>query len=157
MQLALFQPDIPQNLGTLIRFCACMGMPLHIIEPCGFPLDEKKMRRAAMDYYEKAEIIRHVDWNAFRQATMGSRLVLATTKAARPYTEIKYQKGDILLLGRESAGVPQEVHDAADERVLIEMQNGCRSLNIAVSAAMIGGEMVRQITSGGQGHNECQS
>ncbi len=145
MQLAVFQPDIPQNLGTLIRFCACMGMPLHIIEPCGFPLNEKKMHRAAMDYADKAEVIRHVDWHEFQKTTLGSRLILATTKAAKPYTEINYKKGDILIMGRESAGVPDEVHAAADERVLIEMHNECRSLNIAVSASMIAGEMIRQV------------
>lgn len=144
MQLALFQPDIPQNLGTLIRFSACMDICLHIIEPCGFPLDEKKMRRAAMDYVDKAQVIRHTDWNAFLKSIGESRLILATTKAAKPYTQINYKKDDILLLGRESAGVPDEVHAAADERVLIEMQNGCRSLNIAVSAAMIAGEIIRQ-------------
>lgn len=144
MQLALFQPDIPQNLGTMIRFVACMGVTLHIIEPCGFPLDERKLKRAAMDYADKTEISRHVDWGAFQQATCDQRLVLATTRAATPYTNVVYQPNDILLMGRESAGVPEEVHEAADVRVLIPMQEGCRSLNIAVSAAMIGGEMLRQ-------------
>lgn len=144
MQLALFQPDIPQNLGTLIRFSACMGISLHIIEPCGFPLDEKKMRRAAMDYYDKAEVIRHVDWDSFKNSIGDSRLILATTKAAKSYLKINYKKDDILLLGRESAGVPDEVHAAAHKRVLIEMHNECRSLNIAVSGAMIMGEMIRQ-------------
>jgi len=148
MQLALFQPDIPQNLGTLLRFSACMGVKLHIIEPCGFPLDEKKMKRAAMDYAEKAQIIRHADWQEFlseigRQES-GVRIILATTKAATPYTGVTYRKDDILLLGRESAGVPDFVHASADERVLIPMQPGYRSLNIAVSAAMIAGEMLRQ-------------
>ncbi len=149
MQLALFQPDIPQNLGTLIRFSACMGFPLHIIEPCGFPLDEKKLRRAAMDYAELADVRRHVSWDAFvlsyKKQSPAARLVLASTKAAKPYAEVKYQPDDILLLGRESAGAPSFVHDAADERVLIEMQEGCRSLNIAISAAMIAGEMMRQV------------
>jgi len=144
MQLAVFQPDIPQNVGTLIRFSACMGVKLHIIEPCGFPIDEKKMRRAAMDYADKAEVIRHVGWEEFRVQNSEFRIILATTKAAKPYTKINYKKNDILLMGRESAGVPEEVHAAADERVLIEMQEGCRSLNIAVSAAMIAGEMIRQ-------------
>lgn len=145
MRLALFQPDIPQNLGTLIRFCACMGIPLHIIEPCGFPLDEKKMRRAAMDYYDKAQITRHADWEAFRAATKGSRLILATTKTDTPYSKVQYQPDDILLMGRESAGVPQHVHDVADITVTISMQPECRSLNLAVSTAMIAGEMLRQL------------
>ncbi len=144
MQLAVFQPDIPQNLGTLIRFSACMGVKLHIIEPCGFPLDEKKMRRAAMDYVDKAQLIRHFSWEEFLKENAEHRIILATTKAAKPYAKINYKKNDILLMGRESAGVPEEVHAAAHERVLIEMQKGCRSLNIAVSAAMIAGEMIRQ-------------
>lgn len=147
MQLALFQPDIPQNLGTLIRFSACMGISLHIIEPCGFPLDEKKMRRSAMDYYDKAAVTRHVSWQAFLAATQGHRLILATTKGAVPYTEVTYQPKDILLMGRESAGVPEQVHQQADERIYIPMQPDCRSLNIAVSAAMIMGEGIRQLSS----------
>jgi tRNA (cytidine/uridine-2'-O-)-methyltransferase len=145
MQLALFQPDIPQNLGTIIRFCACMGVTLHIIEPCGFPLDEKKLKRAAMDYYEQVDLRRHVDWEHFLEATKGSRIVLATTKASEPYTEVTYLPDDILLMGRESAGVPDIVHEVSDLRVLIPMRPECRSLNIAVSAAMIAGEMLRQV------------
>ncbi len=144
MQLALFQPDIPQNLGTLIRFCACMGIALHIIEPCGFPFDEKKVRRAALDYADKAKLIRHVDWKSFVEATAKNRLILATTKSAKPYMQVRYEKDDILIMGRESAGAPNYVHMHADERVIIRMEEGCRSLNIAVSAAMIMGEMLRQ-------------
>ncbi len=143
MQLALYQPDIPQNLGAFIRMAACLGLPLHIIEPCGFPLDDRRMRRAAMDYYDRAQIIRHAQWAEFLAAKK-SRLILLTTRAAEPYTEIGYLPGDILLLGRESAGVPQEVHDAADLRVTIPMQSGCRSLNVALAAAMVAGEAVRQ-------------
>lgn len=154
---ALYQPDIPQNLGAFIRLSACLGMPLHIIEPCGFPLDDRKIRRAAMDYGAAAEVIRHVGWEEFEIRRLGGspltlqasppRLILLTTKAATPYTAICYQPDDILLLGRESAGVPEEVHAAADERVYIPMQAGCRSLNIALSAAMVAGEALRQITS----------
>ena len=149
MQLALFQPDIPQNVGTLIRFSACMGITLHIIEPCGFPLDEKKLRRAAMDYADKVDLIRHKNWEGFLSAisrqSPAVRMILATTKGSQPYSKVTYQPDDILLMGRESAGVPDFVHAAADERVLIEMQPECRSLNIALSAAMIAGEMIRQV------------
>lgn len=144
MDLALFQPDIAANVGTLIRFCACMDISLHLIEPCGFPLDDKRMRRSAMDYYNSARIQRHVSWPAFQQAIKGRRLVLATTKAATDYTSAHYRPQDILLMGRESAGVPDEVHAAADLRVLIPMPGGGRSLNVAVSSGMIAGEMLRQ-------------
>lgn len=145
MQLALFQPDIPQNVGTLIRFAACMGIKLHIIEPCGFPFNEQKLKRAAMDYADKVDLQRHVDWNAFLQnKPENARLVLATTKAATEYTALEYVVDDILLMGRESAGVPDFVHEKVDLRVCISMQPGCRSLNIALSAAMIAGEILRQ-------------
>lgn len=144
MRLALYQPDIPQNAGAAIRLCACLGIGLDIIEPCGFPWDDAKIRRAAMDYIDAAELVRHSSWAAFGAAYPHSRKILMTTKAAVPYTAFTFQEGDILIAGRESAGVPDEVHEAADGRVLIPMQPGMRSLNVINSAAMISGEALRQ-------------
>jgi tRNA (cytidine/uridine-2'-O-)-methyltransferase len=139
MHIALYQPDIPQNLGAFIRLSACLGTKLHVIEPCGFPLDERKIRRAAMDYYDKAQMTRHGGWEEFRiwNQESGNRLILLTTKAAVDYRTIHYQPNDVLLLGRESAGVPDEVHNAADLRVMIPMAEGCRSLNVTLAAAMV--------------------
>jgi tRNA (cytidine/uridine-2'-O-)-methyltransferase len=143
-RLALYQPDIPQNAGTLMRLGACTGVGLDIIEPCGFILDDKRMKRSVMDYADHADVTRHVSWPAF-QAQRRGRLVLLTTRAAVPYTQVTYQPDDILLLGRESAGVPDDVHDAADLRVLIPMRPGTRSLNVAIAAAMVLGEVLRQV------------
>ncbi len=141
--LALYQPDIPQNVGAAMRLCACMGCPLDIIEPCGFPWDERKIRQSAMDYYEAAHLTRHSSWDKFRE-TQQSRLILMTTKAALPYTDFTFQPGDILLAGRESAGAPENVHNAADARIFIPMQPGLRSLNVINASAMILGEALRQ-------------
>jgi tRNA (cytidine/uridine-2'-O-)-methyltransferase len=143
IRLALYQPDIPQNVGAAMRLCACLGCPLDIIEPCGFPWDERKIRQSAMDYYEAASVTRHTSWNAFREGKRG-RTVLMTTKAAIPYTDYPFQPGDILLAGRESAGVPDDVHDAADARLLIPMRPGLRSLNVINACAMMLGEALRQ-------------
>lgn len=144
MRLALFEPDIPQNTGTLIRLGACLGVGVDIIEPCGFLWNEPKLRRAGMDYLELAEVHRHASWTAFRAARTESRIVLLTTKAAQPYTGFAFLPSDILLLGRESAGVPDHVHDAAAARLIIPMRPGLRSLNVALSAAMVLGEALRQ-------------
>jgi tRNA (cytidine/uridine-2'-O-)-methyltransferase len=148
MRLALFEPDIPQNLGAFIRLAACLGVPLDIIEPCGFPVDDKRIRRAAMDYYDLATIARHASWTAFRTAHLAGqpsgRLVLLSTAGAVPLPEAAFQADDILLLGRESAGVPADVHDAADLRVRIPLQPGARSLNVALAAAMVLSEGLRQ-------------
>ncbi len=146
MRLALFQPDIPQNLGGAIRLCACLGAGLEIIEPCGFPLSDRSLKRAALDYGGHAEVIRHSSWTDFlgAEACKGGRLVLFTTRGVRPFTEFDYRPGDTLLFGRESAGVPDEVHAAADARLLIPMQPGLRSLNVVVAAAMALGEALRQ-------------
>lgn len=144
MHLALFEPDIPQNTGALIRLGACLGVPIDIIEPCGFLWSESKLRRAGMDYLDRAEVNRHPSWQAFRAARRGVRLVLLTTKAAQPYTGFAFQPSDILLLGRESAGVPDEVHEAVDARLLVPMRPGLRSLNVALAAAMVVGEGLRQ-------------
>jgi len=147
MHLALYQPDIPQNAGTILRLCACMGITAHIIEPTGFPASDRAFRRAGMDYLDQVSIIRHIGWQdfeAFRRAE-GLRLVLASTKAETRYTDFAYSKRDILLMGRESAGVPDDVHQAADARVIIPMQKTLRSINVAVTAAMMIGEALRQL------------
>ncbi|HXS07281.1 MAG TPA: tRNA (cytidine(34)-2'-O)-methyltransferase [Rhizomicrobium sp.] len=141
MRLALYQPDIPQNAGSLMRLCACLGVGLDIIEPCGFLLTDRNVRRAGMDY--QAEIVRHDGWDAFRPRLPG-RLLLLTTRAARPYTDFAFETSDTLMVGRESAGVPDLIHDAADARLLIPMQPGMRSLNVAQAAAMVLGEALRQ-------------
>ncbi len=127
-----------------MRLGACTGVGLDIIEPCGFILDDKRMKRSVMDYADHADVTRHVSWAAF-QAQRRGRLVLLTTRAAVPYTQVSYQHDDILLLGRESAGVPDNVHDAADLRVLIPMRPGTRSLNVAIAASMVLGEVLRQV------------
>ncbi|ADZ69595.1 tRNA (cytidine(34)-2'-O)-methyltransferase [Polymorphum gilvum] len=144
--LALFQPNIPQNTGTILRLAACMGVAVHLIEPAGFPLSDSALRRTGMDYLERAALIRHLDWPAFEawRRAEGRRLVLLTTKSADPYPHFPFQVSDILLFGRESAGVPAAVHEAADARLTIPMVAGLRSLNVAVSAAMVLGEALRQ-------------
>lgn len=144
VSLALYQPDIPQNVGAAMRLCACLGVPLDIIEPCGFPWDDRKIRQSAMDYYEAAGLTRHLSFGTFAQSRAGRRLVLLTTRSSQPYTGFRFQPDDILLMGRESAGVPDDVHDAADARILIPMQAGMRSLNVVNAAAMVLGESLRQ-------------
>ncbi|GAA0575047.1 tRNA (cytidine(34)-2'-O)-methyltransferase [Rhizomicrobium electricum] len=144
MRLALFEPDIPQNTGALIRLGACFGVPVDIIEPCGFLWSEPKLKRAGMDYLGEADITRHASWGRFRAAQTGARLVLLTTKGAVSYLDFAFAPSDILLLGRESAGVPPEVHDAADARLLIPMRAGLRSLNVAMAGAIVLSEALRQ-------------
>ncbi len=144
MRLALYEPDIPQNLGAFIRLGACLGVPLDVIEPCGFPVDDKRIRRASMDYYDLASIVRHVSWAAFRRDRPPGRLVLLTTKGATNLQDTRFRPDDILLLGRESAGVPEEVHEAADLRLRVPLKSGARSLNIALAAAMVLSEALRQ-------------
>ena len=145
-RLALFQPDIPQNAGTVIRMCACLGVPVDIIEPARFDVSDRNFRRAGLDYLDRVAVTRHRSWRAFEEwrTAHGHRLVLATTKGALPYTDFAFRRDDILLLGRESAGVPDEVHEAADATIVVPMQPGLRSLNVAVAAAMIIGEALRQ-------------
>ena len=145
-RLCLYQPDIPQNTGTMLRLAACLGVAVEIIEPAGFDVSDRNLRRAGLDYLDRVAVTRHASWRAFEawRRERDARLVLATTKAGLPYTDLAYRAHDIILLGRESAGVPDEVHAAADARVVIPMQIGLRSLNVAVSAAMILGEALRQ-------------
>lgn len=147
LRIALFQPDIPGNTGTILRLAACLGLAVDIIEPAGFDISDRNLKRAGMDYIASVALTRHVNWERFesvRQAE-GRRLVLASTKAALPYTRFAFQPGDILLFGRESAGVPDHVHDATPNRILVPMVEGQRSLNVAMSVAMIAGEALRQI------------
>ncbi len=145
--IALYQPDIPQNTGTILRLGACLGLPIEVIEPCGFALSDRTLRRAGMDYLDSANLIRHMNYEAFdaQRRDQGRRLILMTTHAASPYTDFRFAPTDVILFGRESAGVPDDIHNSADHRLLIPMQPGQRSLNLAVSAAMIAGEVLRQL------------
>ena len=146
MRLALFQPDIPQNTGTLLRTAVCLGLAVDIIEPCGFVFSDKQLRRSGMDYLDQVDLVRHASWQAFsgsEQRRQG-RLVLLSTKASTPYTDITFLPSDTLMVGRESAGVPGEVYDAADLTITIPMMTGVRSLNVAIAAAMVMGEALRQ-------------
>ena len=148
-RLALYQPDIPQNTGTLLRLAACLDVAVDLIEPAGFDVSDRNFRRAGLDYVERARVHRHASWAAFdgwRRGT-GARLVLATTRGAIAYPDWAFQRGDVILVGRESAGVPEEVHRAADARVAVPMRAGLRSLNVAVAAAMVLGEALRQTCS----------
>ena len=148
-RLALYQPDIPQNTGTMLRLAACLGLAVEIIEPAGFDVSDRNFRRAGLDYLDALKITRHAFWRAFEasRTQRGLRLVLATTKASLPYTDAAFEPDDLLLFGRESAGVPDEVHAAAELRIRVPMRPGLRSLNVAVSAAMILGEALRQTAS----------
>jgi tRNA (cytidine/uridine-2'-O-)-methyltransferase len=150
MQIALFQPDIPQNTGTILRLCACLDVAAHIIEPAGFPTSDRHFRRAGMDYLDHVNLMRHDSWSKFEQwrNEAGYRLVLFTTKVASSYLDFRYTASDILLFGRESAGVTDEVVDAADAQLAIPMRQGLRSLNVAMAAAMALGEALRQTRSG---------
>ncbi|WP_109317008.1 tRNA (cytidine(34)-2'-O)-methyltransferase [Pseudovibrio ascidiaceicola] len=144
--IALYQPDIPQNTGTLLRLAACMDVTVHLIEPAGFPLSDHALKRAGMDYIERAKLQRHMDWESFREWQLAEkrRLILMTTKGSRPYTQFAFKKDDLILMGRESSGVSEDIHQIADARLLIPMKNGMRSLNMAVSTGMVLGEALRQ-------------
>lgn len=145
MRLALYRPDIHLNVAALMRHCACLDVPLDIIGPTGFVWDEAKVKRVVMDYEQHLDYTRHESWEAFMAQRQG-RLVLFTTKATQGYTEFEYRPDDILLMGRESAGVPPSVHAAVDAAVTIKMRQGPRSLNLAMAAAMAVGEGLRQIS-----------
>lgn len=147
LRIALYQPDIAGNTGTLMRLAACLAIGLDIIEPAGFDMSDRALKRAGMDYLDMAALTRHIDFAAFEDWRRGERrrLLLFSTSAARAYTDFSYRDGDILLFGRESAGVPETVHDIADARLLIPMKGGGRSLNLALSAAMAVGEAMRQV------------
>lgn len=147
LRIALYQPDIPGNTGTILRMAACLGMAVDVIEPAGFDLSDRALRRAGMDYTEQTTIKRHLNWNEFDawRHAQDRRLLLATTKATLSYRQFQFRSGDILLFGRESSGVPEKVHGDADARLCIPMVEGRRSLNLAVSAAMVAGEAIRQL------------
>ena len=146
MRIALYEPDIPQNTGTILRLAACLGVEAHIIEPTGFPSSDRAFRRAGMDYLDQVSLRRHQSWaafNAWRQSD-GLRLLLFTTAAATSFMDCAYRTGDVLMFGRESAGVPEAVHQAADARLKIPMRPHLRSINVAMTAAMALGEVLRQ-------------
>jgi tRNA (cytidine/uridine-2'-O-)-methyltransferase len=147
MRIALYEPDIPQNAGTILRLAACLGLEAHIIEPTGFPGFDRALRRSGMDYLDKVSLTRHVSWAAFDgwRREQRLRLILFTTAAERSYLDHEFRPNDILLFGRESAGVPSHVHKAADARLKIPMREGLRSLNVAMTAAMAAGEAIRQV------------
>ena len=144
MRFVLYQPDIPQNTGALMRLAACLGLGLDVIEPCGFVLDDRRLRRVAMDYRAQLDWSRWPSWDAYRAAGPSGRLVLLTTRGDRPYTEYRFAPDDRLLLGRESAGVPEAVHEVADARLRVPMAPPARSLNVSLAAAMVAGEAMRQ-------------
>jgi tRNA (cytidine/uridine-2'-O-)-methyltransferase len=149
MRIALFEPDIPQNTGTILRLAACLGVEAHIIEPAGFPTSDRAFRRAGMDYLELVSIVRHASWDAFEawRKRERARLVLFTTGARVSYLDHAFRPDDVLLFGRESAGVPEKVHQAADARLVIPMRDGLRSLNVAMACAMAVGEALRQTSN----------
>ena len=147
MHLALYHPDIPQNLGSMLRLCACLEVTCHIIEPCGFPFDDKRIRRSGMDYINHVQWIRYVSWDEFLSISQqnAQRLILLTTKATEPYYSVKYARNDILLMGSESAGVPSSVADACHLRITIPMNKAVRSLNVGLAAAIAVAEAKRQL------------
>ena len=146
MRIALYEPDIPQNTGTILRLCACLGIEAHIIEPAGFPVTDRAFRRAGMDYLDQVALTRHGSFAAFEEWRRRQRLslILLTTAAERSYLDHAFSADQVLLFGRESAGVPEQVHKAADARLRVPMQPGMRSLNVAIAAAMVVGEALRQ-------------
>jgi tRNA (cytidine/uridine-2'-O-)-methyltransferase len=149
MRIALFEPDIPQNTGTILRLCACLGVEAHLVEPAGFPISDRAFRRAGMDYLDQVAIVRHPSWAAFEDfhRDAGLRLVLFTTRATTSYLDHRFAPNDILLFGRETAGVPPAVHATADARLLIPMRPGLRSINVAITCAMALGEARRQLAA----------
>ena len=145
MRISLFEPDIPQNAGALIRLAACMGLPVDVIEPCGFVFSDRGFRRAGMDYLEAAAVARHASWDAFLASVGSARIIVVTVKGDLTYVNFRFRPDDIILLGRESAGVPGQVHARADARLRIPIRPGLRSLNVAQAGAMVVGEALRQI------------
>lgn len=141
----MYEPDIAGNVGTIIRMCACLGLDLDIIEPCGFPFNREKIKKSGLDYIDKVKITRYASFEEFKEINKDYRIVLLTTQASVEYTTFKFQDNDILLVGRESAGVPDKVHNSVDGRVVIKMQENTRCLNVAISLAMVVGEALRQI------------
>ena len=149
IEIALYQPDIAPNAATIVRMCACLGLTCRIIEPAGFVMSEGAFRRAGMDYLDRAALVSEPSWNAYRQSTAGQRSVLLTTRSTLPLWDFAFAPGDILLMGRESSGVPQSVHEDVEARITIPMLPGLRSLNVALACSMAAGEAMRQMRSGG--------
>lgn len=147
VEIALYQPDIAPNAATILRMAACLGLTVRIIEPAGFILSDSSFRRAGMDYLDRASLVSDRSWASYRHTTAGRRTVLLSTKAATPYTDFSFSPGDVLLMGRESSGVPETVHEAVEARIVIPMRPGLRSLNIALACAMVTGEALRQLRS----------
>ena len=147
MRIALFEPDIPQNTGNIFRLGACLGIEVDIIEPTGYVFDDKRFKRSSMDYIDHIKYKRHLDWNEFYEWSKKNnfRLILLTTKSKKKYTEYQFKDNDILLFGRESAGVPQNVHDIVDEQLTIPMKKNLRSINVSSSVALVTGEACRQL------------
>ena len=145
IEIALYQPDIAPNAASILRMAACFGLRVRIIEPAGFTWSDSTLRRAGMDYLDRVDLIRDTSWQAFREQTAGRRLVLLSTKSTLPYTDFAFAGDDIIMMGRESAGVPGHVHAAADARLLIPMREGLRSINVAMACAMATGEALRQL------------
>ena len=146
MRIALFQPDIAQNVGAILRLGACLGVPVDVIEPCGFLWDLARIRRAGLDYMDMAELVRHSSWEAFLAVPPSGRLVLLTTAAEHSHLDFAFEDRDVLLFGRESAGVPPAVHQRATARIKVPLRSGARSLNLAMTAALVLGEALRQTT-----------
>ena len=144
MRLVLFQPDIPQNTGTILRLGACLDVGVDIIEPCGFVLDDRRLKRSAMDYLDILDWRRWPSWPAYHSTRHDGRLVLLTTSGDTPYHEFRFDRNDRLLLGRESSGVPGDVRNATDARLRIPLNAAARSLNVAIAAAIVAGEALRQ-------------
>jgi tRNA (cytidine/uridine-2'-O-)-methyltransferase len=144
MRLALFEPDIPQNTGTLMRLCACLDVAMDIIEPCGFLLSDRTLKRAGMDYMEHLDLTRHLNWASFKAAAAGKRLIVMSTKTDRSFLDFKFEPEDILIAGRESAGIPDMVRAECTDLVTIPMAQNVRSLNVAVASALVLGEALRQ-------------
>ncbi|WP_373502484.1 tRNA (cytidine(34)-2'-O)-methyltransferase [Aestuariivirga sp.] len=147
LEIALYQPDIAPNAATILRMCACFGIRCRIIEPAGFVMTDSTFRRAGMDYLDRAALVSDASWAAFREATAGRRTVLVTTKATLPYADFAFAPGDVILMGRESSGVPDRVHEEVEARITIPMMPGLRSLNVAMACAMVTGEALRQLRS----------
>ena len=147
MRIALFEPDIPQNAGNIFRLGACLGIPIDVIEPSGFIIDDKRLKRASMDYYDYLDLTKHLSWEKFYEWSIehSYRLILLTTKSQKSYYDYKFQSKDIILFGRESAGVPDNVHETVDERLTIPMVKGPRSINLSSSVSIVAGEMIRQL------------
>ena len=143
--IALFEPDIPQNAGAIMRLCACLDLPLHVIEPCGFLLDDRKLRRADMDYLAGVSMSRHVDWQAFEDSTPAHRRILASAHAEVLLPDFDFAPGDIIVMGRESAGAPDYVHQACQHRVRLPLVSGQRSINVAQAASIFAFEACRQL------------